>query len=137
MDLSKIKNKEVRLNALSFQRRETGLDDEFMELVKLADKINILGNNELSFHASVPEESRAVFSAAKSKFQFLQNEFNKLAETFESLGLDSKKVMKCLSDNISKRVEFQSAYLQLDSKLPLELKMSSICPYFRGFLPEQ
>lgn len=136
MKLDAIKNKEVKLNALSFHRRETGFDDEFMELVKLADKINTLNNAELSIHAGVTPENRAALTAAKMKFQYLQKELTKLLSTVGSLGTDPKKFSKNLLDISSKKSEFSAKHQALNDKLPDDLKLPLICPYFTGFLEE-
>lgn len=136
MNLDSIKNKEVRLNALSFQRRETGFDDAFMELVKLADRVSVLVNAELSFNAAVVPEDRATLLAAKMKFASIQREIRNLTAVLDGLGLDSKKVLKNLSDISIKKSEFSQKYCALDKSLPDHLKLPDICPYFTGFLEE-
>ncbi len=139
MDISKLKNKEARLNAMAFSRvmTENNLDsdvgDAFLDLLATAEKLRKLENDHIAEIAGVEPESRAMVSAIEGKISRLQSEINELLSKLEAVGVDSASFSKnrqkfCeLSKEFSKKVE------KIDESLPESSKIHQISPFLASF----
>ena len=141
--IDKLKNKEIRLNAMAFKRylETNGLPeellDDFCSLLTHVEKIGKLQTERLKSESLVSPENRPKVAAVLSKLARIRMEMASLTENLEELGLDPKKFIKN-DENLHLRTnELVDAVGELNEKLPEGSKIEEITPFLKGFLPNE
>lgn len=141
--IDKLKNKEIRLNAMAFKRylESNGLSedllDDFCSLLTHVEKIGKLQTERLKSESLVSPEDRPKVAAILSKLARIRMELVSVTQNLEDLGLDPKKFVKN-DENLHLRTsELVDAVNELNEKLPEGRKIEEITPFLKGFLPNE
>lgn len=142
IDLSKLKNKEARMNMMAFCRIRAEkelpeeLEDQFYELIVLAAKLKTLQNTHMTFVSEAEPEDRVKLAAAKVKLSLLRRQMLDLMDILDNLGVNSKKFAKNQDHLATKGAEFSYKCGELNSILPDGMSVQEISPYLESFLTD-
>lgn len=133
MDLEKLKNKEARVNAMAFSRLETGLDDEFFQLLQVAEKLTKLENDKMAFFSAADPDKRANLQAVDAKLAQIRRNLDQIRSILDEAGISSKKFIKNSDDFAKISGDFARMFNSLDKKLPDGMILAEISPYLGSF----